>query len=213
MIHMVVCLSPAFMESSALSNLSSPFNPSVSPQFIGESLSVHTFIRDEYGVFKRYALSVEYGGVGLSMHTLNVEEVFINQIALGMNFGWISGNVAYTLEEEVWMGVGFLRTFQNFSLCGYTTLYGRRFSYMCFLSQHPKGSVGMEAFMEEGFPVEYKLYIRYALSDELYVSFAYNSETGTLFASLNYRWILVGYCEHELLGSCLYSRISYTFDG
>ncbi len=198
---------PYFFSGTSFGEAGMPSASMGAPQFIGDSLVLETFIVKDYGLLNRFGMGIAKGGMGIFWYVVNVGDEYLNTFSIGANMGVFSADVSF--GSELHAGVGFLRRFLHFNVCGYAGLLGRRFGYACVFSNNSKALGGVELFMEEGFPLDYRFFARYEVSRGISISMGYSTLRSSFVAGFSYRFFTIGYGEHELLGSSYYYRMLY----
>jgi len=177
------------------------------PQFIPESLVVETFIVKDYQFLNRFGLGIAGGGMALFWYVVNVGDEYVGFLSAGANLGPISAGLSF--GEGIHAGVGFLRRFYGVDVCGYAGLVGRRFGYTCVFSQLDRVLGGVELHLEEGYPLDYRFFARYSLTEDSDLFMAYSTLQEGFRVGFSYRFFTIGYGEHTLLGSSYYYRMVY----
>ncbi len=177
------------------------------PQFLSDSLVFESFIVRDYGFLNRFGLGISKGGLGVFWYVVNVGDEFVNTFSLGASLGFFSSDISF--GEELHAGVGFWRRFYGVDVCGYAGLYGRKFGYTCVFSNYEGVEGGVELYLEEGYPLDYRFFARYELTPDVSIFVFYSTLQESFRMGLSVRFFTIGYGEHVLLGSSYYYRIVY----
>ncbi len=204
---LIVIAFPYFFSGTSFGESGMPSASMGAPQFLSDSVVLETFIVKDYGLLNRFGMGVSKGGVGVFWYVVNVEDEYMNTISVGANLGVFSADASFGSEFHA--GVGFMRKFMEFDVCGYAGLIGRRFGYACVFSTGSKAFGGIELFLEEGFPLDYRFFARYEIAEGIFVSVSYSTLRRSFITGFSYRFFTIGYGEHELLGSSYYYRMIY----
>ncbi|MEO0145056.1 MAG: hypothetical protein ABIL52_07995 [candidate division WOR-3 bacterium] len=198
-----------FYEFSALSHYKLPVSSLYAPQFLDESFKVQSFIRRDFNFINRYGFGISYKNIGIFWYSLNVEDEFINTFSFGMNIYSVGLNIAFLYPNQVSFGIGFNRTFLNFNICGYTTYGYLKFSYLCAFSEYKNSLFGFEIFLQEGYELEYKFFLNYALNNNsnFYIAFGTNSNSFTI--GYKYKFLKLNYFYHSYLGDSFGASVIY----
>jgi len=198
---------PYFFSGTSFAESGMPSASMGAPQFLPDSLVFESFIVRDYEFLNRFGLGVSRGGLGVFWYVINVGDEFINIFSLGANMGVFSADVSF--GEELHAGVGFWRRFYGVDVCGYAGLFGRKFGYTCIFSDYRRVRGGIELYLEDGYPLDYRFFARYDLSSDVRVFISYSTLQESFRVGLSFRFLTIGYGEHELLGSSYYYRMVY----
>ncbi len=204
---LIVIAFPYFFSGISFGESGMPSASMGAPQFLSDSLVLETFIVKEYGILNRFGAGISERGVGVFWYVVNVGDEYVNTFSIGANLGTFSANVSF--GSALYAGVGFLRRFLWSSVCGYAGLVGVRFGYACVFSDVAGAMGGLELFIYEGFPLDYRFFARYEISKDTFISVAYSTLRRSFVVEFSYRFITIGYGEHELLGPSYYYRMAY----